>query len=189
MKINWKENPLETTVDLDDNDRQRLVLFLQNEAYVEILCDLTLTLEKDIRQDSSLPTHDEILKRTAKWRQICDMDETHPDVKMLESELQYSHGGDCTCWAASCMKCMAEYALGINTIKGLGQHEASNIMGVFQKYKSIDDAISYLTTDKEYVKPDNWPDSVGYEVHIPRWDAERVRALEWLRNYKKEHNF
>lgn len=186
MKIIWNPNPLCTTVDVDDVDRERMCMFLQNEAYTNLLCDITFELEN---KDKPPLSHEEILRRASKWRKICDMDETHSEIQALVTELQYSHGGDCTCWAASCMKCFAETALGINTIKGLGKHEASKIMDVFEHGATIDDALAALDADKDYIKPDTWPASVGWEEYIPRWEAERVRAHAWLLNYKEEHNF
>jgi hypothetical protein len=191
MKINWHQNPLLTTVDVDERDRQRICMYLQNEDYVEILCDLSLTLEEHINKNKPPLSNKDILRRVSAWARICDMDEDDSRVAALVSELQYSHMGDCTCVAASCMKCWAETALGISTLEGLGKHEAAKIQGVFGSggNVTIDEAIEKLSAPQSYVKPTTWPDSVGYEEHIPRWDRERVRAVNWLTQYKKDHGF
>ncbi len=189
MKINWHQNPLWTTVDVDDRDRQRICMFLQNEDYVEILCDLQLSLEETIDQKSTSLSNADIIKRVSKWQRICDMDENDSRVNALVSELQYSHMGDCTCVAASCMKCWAEAALGISTLEGLGKHEAAKISGVYKSDTTIDEAIEKLSAPQSYVRPTTWPASVGYEEYIPRWDRERVRAVNWLTQYKKDHGF
>lgn len=189
MKIIWNPNPLCTTVDVDDVDRERMCMFLQNEAYTDLLCDITFELEN---KDKPPLSHEEILRLASKWRKICDMDETHSEIQALVTELQYSHGGDCTCVAASCMKCFAETALGINTIKGLGKEEASNIMIAFLGGNTIDDAIEALKIPYSYdTKNSAWDKypREEYEKHIPRWEEERTRAHAWLLNYKEEHNF
>jgi hypothetical protein len=164
-------------------------MYVKNEEYTDLLCDITYMMEDKTKPP---PSHEEIFKRADKWRQICDMDETHPRVKSLIDELQYSHAGDCTCFAASCFKCRAESALGINTIKGLGQHEASQIMEAFRNDKTIDDAIEDLKIPYSYDTRnpawDKYPRE-EYEKYIPRWETERIKALSWLENYKKEHNF
>lgn len=82
-----------------------------------------------------------------------------------------------------------EEALGMSTIKGLGKHSASKIMGAFGDHDNIDEAIAHLEKKPSYVKSDTWPDSVGYDIHIPRWEAEREAALKWLRQYKETHGF
>ena len=99
--------------------------------------------------------------------------------------------GDCTCVPCTCYRCLVESMLGIDTIKGLGKHEANAVQGAFCKdgKKTIEEAIATLEADKEYIKPATWPDSVGYEIHIPRWESERKRATEWLKKYKEVHNF
>jgi hypothetical protein len=188
MKINWSQNPLHTKVELDESDRERILLYLQNELHTDLLCDLNMRLEGKLGQKVPI-TVDEIRAKVSGWGNICDMTIEHEDVKAYEGYLQESHGGDCTCWAASCMKCHAEGALGINTIKGLGKHSANKIMGAFSGGKTIDEAITTLEQKPSYEKPKDWPDVVGYEKHIPRWEAEREAAIKWLKIYKEDHGF
>ena len=40
MKIHWHQNPLKSTVEVDDRDKERILLYIQNEYYSDILCDL-----------------------------------------------------------------------------------------------------------------------------------------------------
>jgi alpha-L-fucosidase len=92
----------------------------------------------------------------------------------------------------TCVKCMAEEALGISTIEGLGKHSAHKIMGAFGENSSIDEAINRLETKPDYTyKPESWINfsQKEYEKHIPRWEAERLAALKWLKTYKEEHGF
>ena len=73
----------------------------------------------------------------------------------------------------------------------MGKHSANKIQSIFgyENKKTIDEVIEELAVEGDYVKPDTWPDSVGYEKHIPRWKAERKAAYEWLKKYKEEHGF
>jgi hypothetical protein len=191
MKINWNPNPLATTVELDNNDKRRILLYIQSERYESILCGLDLWLEGKINKDTPA-TIEEIHKRVSKWGDICNMEIDHPCVQELVEELQGIHIGDCTCHAASCMKCHAESALGIDTIKGLGQHQANKIMNAFNKGSSIEEAIENLR--KPYLYEDRHPawekySREDYEKHFTRWQAEKDVAITWLLRYKEEHGF
>jgi hypothetical protein len=186
MRINWHQNPLRTTIELDDRDREQMLLYVQNEKYLDILAELDNWLERKTKKDNE-PTLEKVHEKVRKWSQIYDMEIDHEEVRSYESFLQESHGGDCTCWPASCMKCHAEAALGISTIEGLGKHSAHKIMGAFHGDRTIDEAIAVLEQKPKYEKPDNWP--TEYEKHITRWESERKAAIEWLKNYKKTHGF
>lgn len=193
MKIIWNQNPLMSAVEVDEQDKRTLLLAIQNEEYVEILCSLDMWMDGKIKKDTP-PTIEDIKGQVSKWGEICNMDIDHEDVQRMVDYLQSSHGGDCTCWPATCPKCMAESYLGIDTIKGLGKHEASNIMSAFGKDgdRTIDEAIDALKIPYKYENRhkawDKYPRE-EYEKHIPRWEAERARAIEWLEKYKQEHGF
>jgi hypothetical protein len=190
MKINWHQNPFLTTVELDERDKERILIAYQNEEYSNILCDLNLDLNGSYHRPA-LTDLEVIKEKVGKWGEICDLGVDSEEIQSYIKELDYPHMGDCTCVPCTCYRCVVESMLGIDTIKGLGKHEANNVLGVFGKdgTKTIDEAIATLEADKEYIKPDTWPDSVGYEIHIPRWESERKRAIEWLKKYKEEHGF
>lgn len=190
MKINWHQNPFLTTVELDERDKERILIAYQNEEYTNILCDLNLDLNGKYNRPA-LTDLEVIKEKVGKWGEICDLKVESEEIQGYIKELDYPHMGDCTCVPCTCFRCVVENMLGIDTIKGLGKHEANNVLGAFGKdgKKTIDEAIAVLEGDKEYIKPDTWPDSVGYEIHIPRWESERKRAIEWLKKYKEEHNF
>lgn len=193
MKINWNQNPLRTTVDLDDRDKNMILLAIQNEEYSQILCHLNLWLSGEIDKDKPQTT-EEIYKQVKKWGEICNMTVDHEDVQLVIEDLQYGHAGDCTCFAMSCAKCRAEEYLGINTIKGLGQHEGSKLISAFGKdgNRTIDEALAILKTPYDYeTRHSSWEKypREEYEKHIPRWEAERKNAIEWLEKYKEEHGF
>lgn len=189
MKIHWNKNPLKTAVKINEKDRERILLYIQSEEYADILCELQLWLKGSIQKEDT-PTIEKVEEFISGWGEICNMTTEHEAVKNYEQYLLGSHGGDCTCLPASCAKCRAEEALGIDTIEGLGKHSAYKIFNVFHKLgedASINDVIAKLETIPEYQKPNKWPDEVDYEKHIPRWKEERNAAAKWLREYKEKH--
>lgn len=193
MKINWHQNPLKTTVDVDERDKQVILLAIQNEEYSQILCSLDNWLQRKTKKDDE-PTLEKVHEKIRAWGEICNMEVDHEDVQMYVEELQCSHGGDCVCWACTCFKCLAESYLGIDTIKGLGQHEAAKIMSAFgdKGDRTIDEALDVLKTPYDYEKRHSSWDKIPreeYEKHIPRWEAEKKRAIEWLEKYKETHGF
>lgn len=190
MKIDWNQNPFLTTVELDERDKERILIVYQNEEYTNILCDLDMELNGKYNRPA-LTDLELIKEKIGSWGEICNLSVDSEEIKNYISYLDTTHMGDCICVPCSCMRCFVEAMLGINTLRGLGKHEANNVLGAFGKdeKKTIDEAITTLEADKEYIKPDTWPDSVGYEVHIPRWESERKRAIEWLKKYKEEHGF
>ncbi len=123
--------------------------------------------------------------------EICNLDVDSEEVQNYIHYLNTQHMGDCTCVPCSCMRCHAEEMLGINTIKGLGKHQASKVLGAFGKdgNRTIDEAIASLDVTPEYNKSPTWPDSLDYNIHIPRWESERKSAAALLRTYKEEHDF
>lgn len=190
MKINWHPNPFYTKVEIDDRDRHMILLAHQNEEYTNILCRLDMEINGKYNRPA-LTDLEEIKKQIDKWGDICNLEVDSEEIQFYVSYLDTEHMGDCTCVPASCARCQVEEMLGINTIKGLGKHSAVKIQGAFGRdgNKTIDEAIASLEQRPSYVKPDSWPDSVGYDIHIPRWESEREAAIKWLKKYKEEHGF
>lgn len=190
MKINWQQNPFRTTVELDERDKQMILVSYQNDQYSDILCDLNMRLKGDF-SDPPLTDIEEIKKIADKWAEICNLEVDSPLIADCISYIDDQHMGDCTCVPCSCIRCWVESWLGIDTLKGLGKHQAAKVLGAFGKdgNKTIDEAIASLEKVPEYKKSDTWPDQVGYDVHIPRWERERESAIKWLKAYKEEHEF
>lgn len=162
MKIQWAMNPLKTAIVLDKNDQ-------------------------------------EILRERLKFEYLHDLeDETTVDEAVLEQWLNeavvnYSnmlldvHEGDCTCVPCGCCKCYAESLMEIDTIKGLGKHQASVIKLAFSTVDTIDDAIIFLENSKPVYRYNlNWPKS-EWEKSVPRWLQEAQQAKLWLIEYRNEH--
>ena len=191
MKINYHQNPLRSTVEIDNRDKERILLYIQNEYYTDILCELDLWLKQEIKKDDE-PTLEKVHENIRNWGEICNMGIDYEEVKAYEEYLQMTHGGSCTCWPMTCAKCMAEEALGINTIEGLEKHSAHKIMGSFGENGTIDEAINRLEAKPEYTyKPESWINfsQKDYETLIPRWESERKAAVNWLKAYKEKHGF
>ena len=192
MKINWKPNPFLTTVELDDRDKQMILLAYQNEAYSDLLCDISFDVNGKFNRPKITDVED-IKERVNKWETICNLTVDSPEIVQYISYINESHFGDCTCVACSCVRCWIEDMLGIDTMKGLGKHQANKVLGVFGKEgnRTIDEAIASLEQPTSYVKTDAWKSFTQeqYESHIPRWENERVTAVAWLKKYKEEHNF
>jgi len=108
-------------------------------------------------------------------------------------ELADEHSGDCTCIACSCPKCRAESLLGIDTIDGLGKHEASKIAGAFKDDGAdsevpIDEAIMRLRNYRPVFRADRgWTSEADFNQHVPRWIEEGQRAFAWLETYRQKH--
>lgn len=190
MKINWHQNPFLTTVELNERDKERILIAYQNEEYSNILCNLNLDLNGKYNRPA-LTDLQVIKEKVGKWGEICNLTVESEEIQSYIKELDYPHMGDCTCVPCTCFRCVVESMLGIDTIKGLGKHQANKIQGAFGKdgNRTIDEVIAILDTIPEYKKPPTWPDGVGYDVHIPRWESERKSAAVWLRKYKEEHGF
>lgn len=189
MKINWNPNPFLTSVELDENDKEHLLVAIQADDYVSLLCKIDEKLKSNEYSNMK-----EVQKDISKWMDICNMTQESDEFKRHLLYLDETHGGDCTCFAATCFRCLVEEVLGIDTKEKCGKHEFHNVMNAFyskpnEQPRTLDEAISLLEKEHEYVKPDNWPDKISYEYHIPRWEQERKNALLWLKKYKENHSF
>lgn len=191
MKITYNENPLKTTVELDDHDKQVFWLKIKIEELQDRLFDVHFNLQPDDYYDlDRARTYCDPVN----YIQEDDAEKVAVDKRvdrLLESftkELMGEHCGDCTRVACSCLKCRAEDILGVNTLAGLG--ELSQIGGAFGKGRGLVDALAYLKDHKiSREKPAGWTRSTQeeYEKYIPGWEAQQTRAYEYLRAYAEEH--
>jgi hypothetical protein len=189
MKIIYNENPLRTTVELDETDQTIFRLKIKVEELQDRLGSVQMSLEDG-----------EYLDRAKKMAySFEDFEENGVLNKRIDKlfnwyveALKDTHCGDCTCAPASCIKCRAEEILGINTLEPYpGKHELSYIDSAFGKNnkKTLLEAIEYLKNYKvDLVKPESWVRSTQeeYESYIPGWEASAKKAYEYLKNYVKE---
>lgn len=177
MKIIWNENPLQTSVILDEYDHEvfKLKLYIDQLENHLVGCHFYLSDGEFFNLEK------------AKEEAAVDFDNIKLKVDQnfdyLVKELEFgTHMGDCTCVPCSCEKCHAEDLLGINTIEGLGKHSAYKIDSLFHEVKTIDNVLESLYN---YEPKANWD---GAEVYFDRWKQEAKHAYEWLKKYKEEHN-
>lgn len=191
MKITYKTNPLDTTIELDDHEKKELWYKIRCDELVELLFEAHFHLKEgqfyDLERVKKAVEPDYYLDEDDKSKspldKRCD--------QMLEyylEELRSYHIGDCTCVPASCGKCHAEDKLGINTIEGLGKHSAYKIDNALKEANG--DIIAALESLKNYNpaindaykgKEDLWHE------HLPRWKKEAAHAYKWLKEYKEKH--
>ncbi len=182
MKIIYKENPLETVVELDDSEKELIRLKVRAETIFEDAYMASYYLREDKFDLEKVRAYIGYISRPK------ELEEHLEELTngYLES-LQSSHCGDCVCFACSCEKCYAESKIGIDTISGLGSHSANKIMYEFREHKTIDEVINSLDNYNP-VMGECWKDNVErWKSHLPRWKEEAKVAAEWLKNYKKEH--
>jgi hypothetical protein len=201
MRIIWNPNPLATVVELDKADRTVLWHRVKIERLEEKIGSAYFDLDAE---------HGKWLESIGKGRSIdvavaealrhldyafISGDEKRRDKSFDEyieeltqeyvQELASVHVGDCTCVACSCLKCHAETLVGVDTIRGLGKHEASYVGGAFEPKsappRTLDEVIAHLADYEPKDVPD-W----GIP-HVTRWREEGRRAHEWLIAYRREH--
>ena len=190
MKINWHQNPFKTTVELDEHDKRTILLAYQNDEYVQMLVELEFGFTGKYNSEK-FKTMEEAYEISKRWGEICNLDVDSEEIRMYIEYLDTPHCGDCTCVPMSCIRCRVEEMLDIDTTEKCGKHSFRNVEGAFGKDgdHTIDEAIAILEKPREYIKPSTWPDSVGYEEHIPRWKKEQEQAVSWLKRYKERHGF
>lgn len=195
MKITYNKNPLLTTVELDETDKTLLWHKIKIAELEERLSSVAFSLQEgkyfDLEDAKKMADTDYYWSDNDNEKSQIDKRCDQLLAHFIE-ELQSTHVGDCTCVACSCSKCHAESILGIDTIPGLGKHEAHKIDGAFgaENQRSIEEAIERLS--KFEINPENytsdaWVKMGGYEQFVPRWKAEQERAHAWLINYKNQH--
>lgn len=197
ITIEWAPNPLFTKVILDERAKTEFKLRLIIDHVWMDLFSAYFSLNKE-----KWPKHYDPERALQQLKPVFETD-AQTDAENIEAlakdagyewyleELTNAHCGDCTCVPASCPKCAAERVLGLDTIKGLGKHEASKIFGAFggwENNRTLDEAIAYLESYKP-VRGEAWlkyPQE-DFDRHVQRWTEENKRALAWLKQYRDDH--
>lgn len=211
MKIVYAENPLRTQVLLDDHEKKEFWYKIKIEELQERMISAYFHVEdeKDFYDPKRAKQELDPEYFYVTWKDSSKKGEKSGIDKRVDELFAYyiddlennPHVGDCTCVACSCSKCHAESLLGIDTMPGLGKHEASKIGGAFDRYdmtekkwytyvRTLDEVVAYLENDcanfEERMKS-NPPDWKGWEAHIPRWKQEGINAYNWLKKYREDH--
>lgn len=173
MKINWSENPLKTSIFLDELEKN---IFAEKAKIREL---------KSAAQYASLHLRD----RSDKFY---DPDRAHSllqfaldegalaeRTKDMLAELEGGfHCGDCTCVPTSCEKCLAEEILEINTLDGLKQHIGHQIDALFGREDSLGMEQVLAALEIEIAEA---LDQDRHEDH-----RVSVEVYQWLLSYKTE---
>lgn len=212
MKIEYAQNPLFTKVILDEHEQEIFKLKIRLKEMEEGMYETYWTLthhdwwNKNIAKDGEAKTvrtlQDTINEALRGINPDYWMSEDNEKSKLDErvdelfelfmADLSGGHAGDCICVPCSCSKCMAEGFLGIDTISGLGKHEAHTIDSLFEfkNEKSIDEVLEKLKVWEPSAFVDNgnphWTKE-HHDFHLPRWKREGANAYEWLKAYKEKH--
>ena len=201
MKILWNHNPLATVVELEDFDKKLLWHQVKIEQLEMAIGEAHFDLDPEHQEWCRTSLGERCSKdfvadarRHLDYAYVCGDEERNGksfEVRVTEltadyaSELASKHCGDCTCVACSCPKCYAENLVGVDTIPGLGKHEALYIGGAFTAkdgiVRTLDEAVTALADyEPKDVKAWGLP-------HVDRWREEAKRAHEWLIAYQREH--
>jgi len=210
MKITYTPNPLDTIIELDEHEKEIFRLKIKVNLLEEDLGSAAIYLDPKNASWVMSPSPRRPDGHTTETL-IAEVLDHYLDLSYLYSEGKYegkgldarvnellehylgelksNHCGDCTCFPASCCKCHAEDLLGINTIKGLGKHEAYKIQSAFSykdgdvwKQRTLGEAMEHLR--KSHAE---WQVSTDPSPHAPRWKAESERALCWMEQYIADH--
>ena len=176
ITIHWHQNPLRTVVELDDASRRALRTRLERDYLGEVI--------HDVRRRLQAGRVDQLEAVLVRVDQVDD--EVDQQVDEYLRALRDEHCGDCTCVPASCMKCHAEEAVGVDTIAGLYKHVANHVRIAFEvdAERTIDQAIDALA---HYQDPAPWVDHHDtWLACLPRWRAEAHQAHAWLVAYRAE---
>lgn len=187
MNILYQQNPLNTIIDLDESDIEKLRLNVHIRELEGIIHLARFYLKDKSRNFSVKETQDRL-------DEIDSIDGTvdHTLKYLLESATE-GHIGDCTCFPASCTKCMLEDFLGIDTLEysTLGKHGFSTINEVFYTLgdnTTCTQAIDYLKNNPlTKDSPNNWTDQEAWAKCVPRFNKEREQAVKYLENYRYKH--
>ena len=149
MKITLKPNPLETTVELNEQEQALLWHKLKIKQLEEISYSAYFAL-RSVNHESKFrsKTPEEGIQEAIQalnpkfiyGKQVGERSKLDEEVdRMLQeslAELKGPHVGDCTSFPVTCGKCVTESLLGINTIPGLDKYSANLIHHAFYTYNS-----------------------------------------------------
>ncbi len=160
MQIIYKENPLETIILLDENEKKELWYKIKIRQMQNILTSGYVHIKRNEISEAkkTLDTSYYISNEKSKLDEYVDQLYEY----FLESLIE-PHDGDCINLPTSCGKCIAENYLKINTLSGLSQLSAEWIDIQFKKNKSINEVIKTLN------------------------DHKIIDAVFWLNQYKKTY--
>ena len=193
MKITYAANPMNSTVELNEQEQKDLLARIKLEQLKEEIGYAAFLLgdqqsagrPEDIRKATeSLVRCNQSFYGAGGEEAGNAFDQRCGEIlQQCLKDLQQPHCGDCTCVPCSCGKCYAEELLGISTIEGLGKHEGHKL-STMKAGATASEIITELAAYDPYARC-TWgtPDQALAE----RWKQEANNALQWMRKYQAEH--
>lgn len=184
MKITLKENPLFSTVELTDHEKEILMLKVEINDLDEHLGMAHLYLEKD-GQFFDI----EKARREVKIAGLDDQDASKRQVRLQEqtdhliAALTDRHVGDCTCVPCSCAKCYAEQLVNADTLGS----DASKYTLNYVNIAFNGDGVTICEQAIQHLK-DNPPKSTAdwMTPHIERWTVSHSDAIRYLERHAEK---
>lgn len=185
MEIKYNQNPLRTNVFLTDVEKEQYRYKILKDIIEEEIISVNVYMSGAIKLDEGYKDLEDYGKKEIKrLSEMFDDDGIDQEVEhqfdwMIKELEQHDHCGDCTCVPTSCGKCHAEHILGIDTIRGLGKHEAASFSSFFRNNPdaTAKECLEYLQ-NKPITATEDW-----HHHHLERWKNERENAIGWLKNY------
>jgi len=193
MKIKYNQNPLRTEVILTEEEERELWYKIKI-SHLENSINYALMYLNEGSNKFSIEKAKDKLSYIDQY--------AHEHLDLVIKSLKHMHIGDCVCVPSLCAKCHSEHLLGIDTLYGLGKHEAEHILIAFgvlddncEQDKTIDEALEYLSNciKTDYNSPptnisDTWEqDEVEEDTEYLKYEVKN--AYEWLLEYKQKHGF
>lgn len=184
MKIVWNKNPLKTTVELTEAEKEVFRLKVRVSEMEEAVGMAVFYLNPaESKSKYYSPQKAKLhLDRVQK-----DDPEEDMYVEMLRELEGGYHCGDCTCVATSCLKCHAESILGIDTTEGLEKHAAHFIDGAFGRdgERTIDEALDHLANHAP-ARSGAWLNlpQEQFDANVETWKKQAQSAHKWLLRYR-----
>lgn len=188
MRYIYKENPLATVVVLDDNEKQILWQKIKTNLLEELIFEIHFALNNNVIDIQTAKENSDInylLRKDQNGKTKIDT-ETDELFQVYLSSLSFEHCGDCTCIPASCLKCSAEEILGINTLEKYSKTYGSKISSIFEKVRTIDQAIKQLSLEPE--RNENFENISDEKWIVIKKDLieKNQKTIEYLKEYKKD---
>jgi len=181
VKIIYTQNPLNSIVDLDTFDKKYLRLKVEKENLEDVVFSIKFYLTKENYN----------LQRALSEAEDCNLytEEREQYLNTLFDEyvsaLNGSHTGDCVCIPCTCLKCLAEEMLDIDTTgPGFSKYVGSYIHRVFANTNTntCKDAIEIVENEKPIY------DSSSEDMQNFYHKAElHLSVLTYLKNYRKNY--
>jgi hypothetical protein len=183
MKIVWNKNPLKSTVELSEAEKEAFRLKVRVSELEEAVGMAEAYLDQ--AGDSEYFSPEKAKACLDRVQQ--DGSELEMYLDLLRELEDGTHCGDCTCVPSSCLKCHAEGILGIETTKGLRQHAAHYISGAFGRdgERTIDEALDNLANHTP-VRSGGWLDlpQDQFDANVETWKKQAKSAHKWLLEYR-----